>query len=92
MTQWFTKKPGEAPSAPDGDGVMVFIGDLPDWVRTPPELGGSRVKVLGGTMAACPKCPAMVPHLHLEGELYVAECRSHGFLWYRKRAAQTPTQ
>lgn len=83
MTQWFEKKPGLPPTAPEGEGEVCIIGDtLPDWVRTPKELGSRQVRVLKGTRDKCPKCNAVVLHLHLENGLHVAECPTHGFLWY----------
>lgn len=95
MTEWFKKEAGDTVLIGKDDGigesqsVTLIIGDtLPDWVRTPPDLGGAKVAVLGGFMAPCPRCNSGVPvvHMKLENGMYVAECKGAcGFVWYRPK-------
>lgn len=90
MTDWFVKKPGDVVSPSVEDPTMALVGgSVPDWVRLPPELGGTQVKVEGAHDAPCPKCraPEPVRHLALAGGVQVAECTGPcGFVWYRRRA------
>lgn len=86
-TAWFNKKPGSEVHESIEDDTMLLLGDAtPDWVRLPAELGGAQVRVLGAHAASCPLCRNDQPvrHLRVEDELGVAECREHGFVWYRK--------
>ena len=85
-TAWFQKRAGSDVHESTEDETMVLVGDvIPDWVRLPAELGGARVPVHGATAAPCPMCRDGHPvrHLKVEGSLGVAECRQHGFVWYR---------
>lgn len=86
-TAWFEKQAGSEVHTSTEDETMLLLGDVtPDWVRLPAELGGARVRVLGAHAASCPMCrnDRPVRHLHVEDGLGVAECREHGFVWYRK--------
>jgi hypothetical protein len=68
----------------DETAVLVTTGDdVPSWVRLPEQLGGERRNVVRGRAAPCPVCGVRAWHLDLEGGVAVAECGSHGFLWYR---------
>ncbi len=90
MTMWFDRSPGspvQPGSAEHGDPKIVLVTrDPPDWVRTPPEIGGERLRVLAFFVAPCPMCKSAVPvpHLECEREMFVAECVEHGFVWYRR--------
>ena len=93
-TLWFTRRPGDSVSIgseTDGDPSTVLLTEsnaLPDWVRTPPELGNQQLKVIRGFTAACPMCSDnenLVRHIECSGGLFVAECKSHGFAWYKKK-------
>lgn len=88
MTMWFNRKPGDVASQGSEDETALLIGDSPpDWVRLPPDLGGTQLKVLGVCHAECPKCHAPnVRHLDLEQGYGVAECTGDGFVWYRRRS------
>lgn len=58
-----------------------------------------KLKCLRAFAAPCPLCiearkannspllttASVVSHYECEGELFVAECQTHGFSWYRKR-------
>ena len=76
---------------PDEPCVLVYVHDgvpgVPDWVRLPTALGGARINVKHGKRCACP-CgdPHEVLVLVLDEPtgLCVAECRTHGYLWYRE--------
>ena len=50
-TMWFDKQPGQVAiqgSEEFGDPTTILISEgIPDWVRTPPELGSEKTKVLG---------------------------------------------
>lgn len=90
-TMFFIKTPGAmaAESAPD-EVPAVLIGDLtvPDWVRLPPSLGGTQVRVTGHHKAPCPCGAGEVQHLVLNEPtgIRVAEClHGRGFMWYRER-------
>lgn len=86
-TAWFQKEAGSEIHEGIEDETMVLVGSVvPDWVRLPAELGGARVPVEGASLAPCPMCGGGpdVQHLGVEGNLGVAECRHHGFVWYRK--------
>jgi len=71
--------------------LLVMADDaLPDWVKEPDEIGGQVRKVLGMERKTCPLCFCQnlctqedtVRTLKVEGDLWVAHCRIHGFLWY----------
>ena len=89
-TEWFERGVGDFAAQGMDDPTLLLIGDpVPDWVRTPPELGGIQLRVVRGFQAACPHCSPAKPVRHLELESAegcgVAECREHGFTWYRRR-------
>ena len=88
-TIWGERKPG-SPVAVGGDeqGGHVIIADVPDWVRTPPELGGEKLKVSRAYLRDCP-CQGghKVKTLDFEGSpLHVSECVARGFMWWKERA------
>lgn len=85
-TAWFKKVPNANVLPSTEDETMALVGPVvPDWVRLPPELGGREVRVRDAFTAPCPLCKGgEVTHFTLEGNLGVAECGSHGFVWYRK--------
>jgi hypothetical protein len=92
MTLWFDRKVGEfvSEASENGEpGTLIFMGNeaMPDWVKTPEEIGGKTLKVLKMQIKECPKCIESnhVKHLELEEGMFVAECRRHGFIWYLKR-------
>lgn len=88
MTEWFDKKAGDSVLIGKDEKTLLIGDTLPDWVRTPLEVGGDRRRVLGGFMARCPQCQSDAPvvHLKLEGDLFVAECRGPcGFVWYKEK-------
>jgi hypothetical protein len=85
-TAWFNKAAGSVVHESIEDDSMLMVGDvIPDWVRLPAELGGERVRVEGAKTAPCPMCRnhVEVRHLRVTGNLGVAECRQHGFVWYQ---------
>lgn len=85
-TTWFQKHAGSEVHEGIDDESMVLVGDtIPDWVGLPSQLGGARVRVLGWKASPCPLCKGGhdVRHLQVEDGLGVAECRTHGFVWYR---------
>jgi len=93
-TLWFDRSPGDqvmlgAPEERGGDPttlLMVAPEALPDWVRTPEEIGGHQLKVLRGFGQECPLCKdhVVVRHLECSEGFFVAECQTHGFAWYRR--------
>lgn len=87
-TLWFERMAGEHAATNDEDPNMVLLGSgAPDWVRLPEELGGTTLRVQGHFRGACPAaeaCPDCA-HLTLAEGYGVAECVSHGFMWYRRR-------
>jgi hypothetical protein len=97
---WFNRTKGNIGSGmhvaqgseEDGDPTTLLIGSpdaIPDWVRTPEEIGGQRLKVLGSFQRECPICNGGPPVRHLECSdgFFVAECVSHGFAWYKQRTS-----
>jgi hypothetical protein len=85
---WSDRKPGETASPVKGEEDALLIGEtgVGDWVRLPPELGGNQVKIVSVHAGECPTCKARVKHMLLDSDnLGVAECKTDGFLWYRKR-------
>ena len=95
MTMWFDRKPGDIVSIgseEEGDPSTILLASsdaLPDWIKTPPELGelgGQKLKVIRGFTAACPMCATenLVRHIECSGALFVAECKVHGFAWYKR--------
>ena len=73
----------------DGGVMIIMTDDIPDWVRTPPELGEIELRVLGSAVGECPKCEKhQVLHLILDSDDYrVAQChKSCGFVWYGRVA------
>ena len=94
MTEWFKRRPGDGLVKEAGDGSFIaIIGDqTPDWVRTPPEMGGRNLAVISKSKAACPMCkdPRLVTHLSCAAgqgfkPLTVSECENCGFVWYLSR-------
>jgi len=77
---WFTKIPGQI-SVNEEENAVLFGDCVPDYVRTPPELGGEQVRVLEAFTAPCPVTKQVCRHLKLENGLYVAE--SDQFYWYK---------
>jgi hypothetical protein len=91
MTMWFDRQPGDVVMTAEdeaGGAVMVF-GRSFDRVRQPAEIGGRQLKVLAQFHGPCPVCKSEVLHHDLEEDYGVAECMADGFLWYKKRAAET---
>jgi len=87
-TMWFNREAGSTVAQGTDEPETLLVGDgAPDWVRLPPELGGGQERVLGSHPAPCPMCKGDAPvrHLELAGDLGVAECVKHGFVWYRCR-------
>lgn len=98
-TEWFETRREDIPglagvrvlqgSEELGDPTTLLITpaeDLPDWVRTPAEIGGQQLRVIGQSRGPCPVCkegPA-VRHIHCEQGFFVAECAVHGFAWYKR--------
>lgn len=79
--------------------LLVMADDaVPDWVREPDEIGGQVRKVLGLERKCCPMCWCQnlckhedtVRTLKIEGGLWVAHCRIHGFCWYSLGAKTSP--
>lgn len=87
MIEWFEKEV-DGPMVReelDGSCVMVFPPNAaPDWVRTPPILGGRKIRVLRAVRAAC-VCGDnhTVQHLVLANGMLIAECPIKGFMWYQ---------
>jgi len=67
--------------------LMTGANVLPDWVRTPAEIGGEKLKVIGSFQQECPICRSgqSVRHMECSGGLFVAECSTHGFAWYSRK-------
>ena len=85
--EWFDREAGDTVAHSKNDPSMVLLGNgAPDWVRLPTELGGMKLRVRGHFRGACPACEACpdCAHLSLDEGYGVAECVSHGFLWYRR--------
>lgn len=89
-TLWLQKKPGEPAMVEAEDGTCAALLGLPDRVRLPEVMGGQEARVISASRAPCPMCESegtqgsYVVHLRLEGRSGVAECRRHGFVWYRE--------
>lgn len=83
--RWYEKRPYEDVSQSVDDPSEFIVASVPDAVRLPPELGGASVRVIGSLSRECPLCDdgAPIRHLACEGNYGVAECRRHGFVWYR---------
>lgn len=99
-TMWFEKRAGMPVSQGIDEPTALLIDDgesLPDWVRTPPNLGplgNMKIAVESAHRAECPMCGAnAVRHLRLAetaGErLGVVECPVDGFVWYRRKDDST---
>lgn len=75
-----------AVSAPTEEPALLMGSGVPDWVRLPDQLGGTRVRVTEVVTRACPCGKGDARHLLL-GEatgICVAECpHGSGFMWYR---------
>ena len=87
MTMWFERTPGSLVARSTTDETAMLVGrPLPQWVRLPPSLGGSKVDIVSQKMECCPQCEASpeVRTLHLTNGLSVAECSPCGFVWFRK--------
>lgn len=99
-TMWFEKGVGDRallekqdPDADPNGPCAILIADarnVPDWVRLPPQLGGSQARVTGGFMANCP-CGREHETWHLRTNamnngkaLHVAECPFGGFMWHTR--------
>ncbi len=89
MIEWFTKLQGSDIAPSHEDPKVAMVGDTrPDQVRTPPELGGDTVRVLGSYEGPCvsPSCHEhTIRHLELEDGIFVGECPDAGFLWHRRK-------
>ena len=88
MIERFMKRAGDETAQPVDDPSMSLVGDTtPDEVRLPPNLGGGLVRVLRAFTESCPVCKGGHPvkHLELDDGIFVAECATRGFLWYRRR-------
>lgn len=89
MTMWFDRKPGDVVSIGVDDPTTLLLSDggPPDWVRTPPEVGGQKLKVVRAFIQKCPLCDIeqLVRHLECEQGYFVAECVHHGFAWYKRK-------
>ena len=83
-TEWFIKKAGDSIYPSENDPSMFILGSsIPDWVRTPPQFGNQKLKVIDYFTSICPLCKSgEIRHLALEGGIFVAECLTHGFVWY----------
>lgn len=88
---WGDRKPGSDVSTSTEDPSVLLIGaSVPDWVRTPrelgPVLGGKKLRVAGTFRAECPKCHASDRrHFRLENSILgVCECVGCGFAWYSR--------
>lgn len=84
-TAWFDRKAGsDVHVSKDDDGVYLLGRGVPDWVATPEQLGGERLRVMGAFKDVCPMCGGGSPvrHLELTDSYFVAECVQHGFVWY----------
>jgi hypothetical protein len=91
MTRWYERGPGEiVHTSTEEPGVLLLAVDPPDWVGLPPELGGGKLRVLGAFEAECPMCKdgKMVRHVSVEHGYFVAECVTHGFIWYKRKAQE----
>ena len=89
MTTWTTRRPGELASIEERDGTVCIYVGAPHWVELPPELGEGRVRVISETVEPC-VCGKShkATHLHLEGDVHVAECMDIGFAWYRLKTKE----
>lgn len=84
-TLWGTRVAGSHGAiAEDGTGHLVILG-TPDWIRTPPELGGQEFRVSRTYMRECPcRRPHQSQTFELAGcDFQVSECAEAGFLWWR---------
>ena len=102
---WFDRKPGDTisiGSEEEGDPSTLLLAStdaLPDWIKTPPQLGPAlrrdlghsslpeKLRVIRRFMAMCPMCTTenLVRHIECSESLFVAECAIHGFVWYKER-------
>lgn len=81
---WGKIKPGQRAITED-DAIVIF--DVPDWVRLPDALGGTRVRVLSAHNGPCPcgKHETRILVLDEPTGIRVAECPTHGFMWFRNK-------
>jgi len=103
MTMWFDRVPGQLygiesqeHADPRLDEVAILHmgpGAVPDWVALPPELGGTRHRVISSEQGRCPMCVDVKLVLHIKIEhpdkLCVSECLEHGFVWHIHRKAKS---
>lgn len=76
---------------PDLEGIddpsMTLQGEVvPEWIRLPDSLGGTRCPVLGQSKVNCP-CGGnhIATEYSLGDSLFVAECpTARSFLWYKR--------
>lgn len=81
---WGDRKVGSTAAVNEEEG-LVILADVPDWVRTPPELGSTQLRVIKAYMRSCP-CGGshQSKTFDLEGDkLHVSECHARGFLWWK---------
>lgn len=84
---WGEREAGDSGAVGQDETGAYFIVGTPDWVRTPPELGGEQHRVARTYMRACP-CGAgheSKTHELQCTTLQVSECERKGFLWWRPR-------
>ena len=83
---WGERLPGsDTQVGPSGDGGHVVVsGVVPDWVKLPPELGGTKVRVTSVEQTACVCGKHPTRKFNLENGLAVFECGQQ-YLWCRPR-------
>ena len=91
MVRWYDRQAGsQAAQSQDDPGEMMLGSPTPDWVRLPQELGGAPARVIDRVVRPCPACrDHNVRHYKLDAVVDVAECKTRGFLWYRKQGEQS---
>lgn len=72
---------------PESGAYIVVVPNDPDWVALPPELGGTRHRVVDSWNAPCPRCQADSQTLRLDIDMYVSVCRDHEnpYCFYTRR-------
>jgi len=85
-TLWGTRQAGSPVAIGETEmGSHVIFTDVPDRVRTPPELGGVEFLVERAYRRACP-CQGSHEAVTFDltgSDLHVSECPVRGFLWWR---------
>lgn len=86
-TEWFVQDRDGVTLDPKTGAYVTIFPNVPDWVALPPEIGGTRHRVVDSWNAPCPRCQADSQTLRLDNDMYVSVCRDHEnpYCFYTRR-------